>query len=192
MMTLGRISVDDVEVPPGTSGGTSYFCASEVKMDSGEDINAQEEIVADQIDLSGGTVDSVEADYVRVTQGGANRIVAGDVDLKNGAAIQVYGDKVALDNAVSGIIQANDVSTQGGGAGVVMGDRVQLTNARTGVTIGRSVISENSSSILLLAQEVNGTVETVLDTRGALLAGLISGIAVGLVLFVGNLLARRR
>jgi hypothetical protein len=43
-----------------------------------------------------------------------------------------------------------------------------------------------------LAREVNGTVETILDTRGALVAGLVSGIAVGLVLSVFNMLTRRR
>jgi hypothetical protein len=46
--------------------------------------------------------------------------------------------------------------------------------------------------VILLAREVNGPVETVFDTRGAALAGLIGGIAVGMVLFAGKLLSRRR
>jgi hypothetical protein len=50
----------------------------------------------------------------------------------------------------------------------------------------------DSSTFVLLAREVNGPVETVLDTRGAVAAGLVAGIAIGLVLFVGGLLTRRR
>jgi uncharacterized membrane protein len=58
--------------------------------------------------------------------------------------------------------------------------------------IAQTVDMENSNSVVLLAREVYGPVETVLDTRDALLAGLVSGIGIGLVLTVFRLLARRR
>jgi hypothetical protein len=49
-----------------------------------------------------------------------------------------------------------------------------------------------SSTLVLLAGQTNGPVETLLDTRGALLAGLVGGTLTGLVLFAGNLFFRRR
>ena len=76
--------------------------------------------------------------------------------------------------------------------GVAVGDRMNLANARAGVLYANQAELNNSSSVILLARDVHGDVETVLDTRGAMLAGLVSGIAVGLVLFVGRLLTRRR
>jgi hypothetical protein len=51
---------------------------------------------------------------------------------------------------------------------------------------------QDSPTVILLAREVHGPVETVLDTRGALLAGLVAGVAIGMVLYVGRLLSRRR
>jgi hypothetical protein len=74
--------------------------------------------------------------------------------------------------------------------GAVISEHAVLQDSRVGITIARKAELNNSSSIILLAQEVEGNVETILDTRGALLAGLVSGIAVGLVLLVGNLLRR--
>jgi hypothetical protein len=45
---------------------------------------------------------------------------------------------------------------------------------------------------LLLASEVHGNVETVLDTTGAAVAGLAAGVGIGLLLAIGGLLRRRR
>jgi hypothetical protein len=74
----------------------------------------------------------------------------------------------------------------------VVADEVEQQNCRSGVVITRSADMRGSSTLVLLAGQTNGPVETLLDTRGALLAGLIGGTVTGLVLFVGNLLFRRR
>jgi hypothetical protein len=73
-----------------------------------------------------------------------------------------------------------------------MGDHVGLANSRSALTVAGTADLRDSSTFVLLAREVNGPVETVLDTRGAVAAGLVAGIAIGLVLFVGGLLTRRR
>jgi hypothetical protein len=56
---------------------------------------------------------------------------------------------------------------------VVAGTEIHATNIRTGILIGR---------------QVNGNVETVLDTRTALMAGIIGGTVAGLILLAGRLL----
>jgi len=75
---------------------------------------------------------------------------------------------------------------------MVMGEQVGLDNSRAGLTLARRADLTDSNTFILLAREVNGPVETVLDTRGAVAAGLVAGIAIGLVLFVGGVLSRRR
>jgi hypothetical protein len=67
-----------------------------------------------------------------------------------------------------------------------------MDRVRSGITVAREVDMTGSSSVILLANEVNGEVKTVLDTPQALLAGLVAGIGVGLVLFAGGLLRRSR
>jgi hypothetical protein len=62
-------------------------------------------------------------------------------------------------------------------AGVVAGREVHVNETRTGI---------------LLARTVHGDVNTVLDTRGALIAGLTAGLFSGLMLLLGRLLFRRK
>ncbi|MEJ2709589.1 MAG: hypothetical protein P8074_18405 [Anaerolineales bacterium] len=66
-----------------------------------------------------------------------------------------------------------------------------MRESSAGLVVSQQVRAEQVRSTILLAGQVNGTVETVLDTPRALLAGLASGVAVGLVLLAGNLLSRK-
>jgi hypothetical protein len=60
------------------------------------------------------------------------------------------------------------------------------------VVIARAADMHASSALVLLAGQTNGPVETLLDTRGALLAGLIGGTVMGAILIAGSLIFRRR
>jgi hypothetical protein len=77
-------------------------------------------------------------------------------------------------------------------AGVVISETATLQESRAKVVIARQVQSAGTRTAILLAGKVEGSVETALDTPRALLAGLTAGVAVGLVLFVGKLLSRKR
>jgi hypothetical protein len=65
-----------------------------------------------------------------------------------------------------------------------------LQNVQIGALVGREIHAENLRTGILLAGQVNGPVKTMLDTPRAILAGLSAGAAVGLVLWVGQLLSR--
>ena len=47
-------------------------------------------------------------------------------------------------------------------------------------------------SLIFLGQNVEGEVHTLVDTRGAILAGTLSGLLSGLILLAGSLLFRRK
>jgi hypothetical protein len=74
---------------------------------------------------------------------------------------------------------------------IAIGDEVQLDGTRAALVAGGTVNARGASTGLLLAREVHGEVTTVLDTRGALLAGIGGGLAIGLVLLLGGLLLGR-
>jgi hypothetical protein len=59
----------------------------------------------------------------------------------------------------------------------VLAERVEAKSIRAGLVIGR---------------EIQGNVETLLDARTTLLAGLVGGIAAGLVMLVGKMLFGRK
>ena len=172
--------------------GAPFSSAREVRMGKENEGTGQDEMLVDAIDITGGTIETLEADVVSVTQGGANQITASDIELRQGGALQVQGERVTLDHAAAGTVRGDLISATDGGIGVAVGEDVKLYNAQVGAVVGRKIDADNSSSVILLAQEVNGTVETMLDTRGALLAGVVSGITIGLLLIVGRLFTRRR
>jgi hypothetical protein len=68
---------------------------------------------------------------------------------------------------------------------------MHLTNSRIGLTVAERADLQQSSTVVLLAREVHGPVETLLDTRGAVLAGLVAGATAGLLWLAGALLRRR-
>jgi hypothetical protein len=81
---------------------------------------------------------------------------------------------------------------EGGNALSLIGTSVEMKSSRAGVILANEANCENSSTLILLARDVKGNLQTALDTRQAALAGLVAGVAIGMVLFVGNLLSRKR
>jgi hypothetical protein len=75
-----------------------------------------------------------------------------------------------------------------GQAGVVVAGSVEFGNAYAGVVAGREVRGERIESIILLSRRVEGNVTTVIDTRGALIAGLVGGLFAGIMLLLGRML----
>lgn len=151
-----------------------------------------DEVSEELISLEGGTIESVEADSVQINQGGARSIVAKDVELNRGSAITIQADNVEMHSSAAFVAQAESINAQDTNFFSSLGDVAAIKESRVGVVVAKEASLENSTSVILLARQVHGSVDTVLDTRGAALAGIVAGISVGLVIFVGNLLSRRR
>jgi hypothetical protein len=46
--------------------------------------------------------------------------------------------------------------------------------------------------LFLLGNHVEGDIQTVVDTRGALIAGMVGGLLTGIILLIGRLVFGRR
>jgi hypothetical protein len=149
-------------------------------------------LTADVIQLNGGEIGAISADSVQIQQGGATRVIAREVGLRRGAVGLVDADEVAMNQSWAVGVRGTQVGLDGGGAAIVTGGHVGMGNSRVGLTVAGTADLRDSSTFVLLAREVHGPVETVLDTRGTITAGLVAGMAIGMVLFVGGLLSRRR
>ena len=71
---------------------------------------------------------------------------------------------------------------------MVVAGSVEFGNAYAGIVASREVRSEKIESIILLSRHVEGNVTTVIDTRGALIAGLVGGLFAGIMLLLGRML----
>jgi hypothetical protein len=125
-----------------------------------------------------------------------------DVELSQSAGAKVTATNVKTHQSALGFVQAGEVTTQSsavavaraetmsinGQAGVVVAGSVEFGNAYAGIVAGDEVRGERIESVILLARTVNGNVTTVIDTRGALIAGLVGGLFAGIMLLLGRML----
>jgi hypothetical protein len=58
--------------------------------------------------------------------------------------------------------------------------------------VGREIRGEKIESMILLSRKVEGNVTTIMDTRGALIAGLVGGLFAGMMLLLGRMVFRRK
>jgi len=66
-------------------------------------------------------------------------------------------------------------------------------SSAAGVVIANDVkFGESSRTVLLISNNVQGTVTTLMDTRKALIAGLVAGLFASISLLLGQALFRRR
>jgi hypothetical protein len=64
---------------------------------------------------------------------------------------------------------------------VVAADKAELGNTYAGLVAGSEIRGERIESVILLARHVDGDIKTVVDTRGAVIAGLVGGLFAGLM-----------
>jgi len=156
--------------------------------------------------ISQAEVQTVHAELVRMHQADAENIVAQEVELQQSAAGTVKADHISARQSAIGMVNAAEVSVSGGAVGFVQAEKMSA-GGYTGVIVagsaevqhgmavfvaGRDVHVKDSRTGILLARNVSGNVTTVLDTRGALIAGLVGGLFAGLMLMLGRVLFGRK
>jgi hypothetical protein len=103
----------------------------------------------------------------------------------------VQAGEIIVQNGATGMARA-ETADLNGYTGVVVAGTANLGNAYAGVVAGREVRGERIESIILLSRNVQGNVQTVIDTRGALIAGIVGGLFAGLMLLLGRALLGRK
>ncbi len=152
------------------------------------------------------SVDSVQAELVRMYLSASKDIKADEVDLQQSAAFEanaanmnanlsalgiVQSAEITLQNSVVGAVRADNVILTGA-SGAIIADKIEFGNITAGWIAGREVKGEKIESVLLISPKVEGNVTTILDTRGVIIAGLISGLFTGMILLLGRALFGRK
>ena len=157
--------------------------------------------------ISQAEVHNVRAESVQMHQADAETIIAQEVNLEQSAAANVKADHLNMRLSAIGMANAKEVSAEtsavgfvqaekmsaGGYTGVVVAGSAEIQHSLVGFVAGQDVhVEESSRTGILLASNVSGNVTTLLDTRGALIAGLVGGLFAGLMLLLGRSLFGRR
>jgi hypothetical protein len=165
------------------------------------------DIVGQTINLLEARANMIDAEQVTMSESMANEIAATQLEMAQSLAVRIHSDRVEMNNSGVGLLQANSVQAtnaqallaqinelkvENGSFGVVSAGTAEIINGRTALLMSREVHGEAIRSGVLLAGKIEGSVETLIDTPRAMLAGLTAGVAIGLVLLLGNLLLRRK
>ena len=156
--------------------------------------------------ISQADVQSIHAEVVRLHQAGADAITADDVELTQSAAANVKANQISAHQSAMATVNAGEVITQqgaigfvqaekasvGGFTGAVIAGSAELHNGVAGFVVGQEVHVNEARTILLLSRNLYGNVTTLMDSRSALIAGLVGGLFSGLMLLLGRMLVRRR
>jgi len=153
-------------------------------------VNA-ESIAADQIKLRQSAVREVNAEEVFLDQSAAINVQAASLTMHESALGLVQADNVDMQNGTAAGIRATDVFLNGR-AGAVVAGKVEFGHARVGVLASREVRGEKIESVILLSRNVQGDVTTIMDTRGALISGMLGGLIAGTMLLLGRMVFGRK
>jgi hypothetical protein len=152
------------------------------------------------------SIESVLAESLHMHQSMAQRVESGEAEIQQSAVLGVKAEHVTANGAMLGFVQTPKAAVQNsavgalktenayinGVVGAVAANSVEFGNAYAGVVAGREVKAQRVESIVLLAGHVEGEVHTVVDTRGAVIAGLLGGLFAGLILLLGRMVFRRK
>ncbi len=168
--------------------------------------NSPESDESQGTEISEEQVRDVHAGSVHMNQAAAETISASDVQMEMSAAAAVKATNVSAHQSALAAVEATQVLSEQSFTGAVQADKASVSGytgafvagtaevhyGLTGVVIGNDVhVSDQSRTVLLISKNVQGNVTTLMDTRSALIAGLLGGLFGGIMLLLGRMLFKR-
>jgi hypothetical protein len=139
-------------------------------------------------------------------QAGAQTISASEIEMEQSAAAAVKATNVTAHQAALGAVEATQVLSEqsligavqaekasiSGFTGAVVAGTAEIHYSLAGVVVGNEVhVADQTRTVLLVSRNVQGNVTTLMDTRSALIAGLLGGLFGGMMLLLGRMLFKR-
>ncbi|HEX9841064.1 MAG TPA: hypothetical protein VGA72_17070 [Anaerolineales bacterium] len=147
-------------------------------------------IHADLVRMHQASADTINADEVELEQSAAANVKANHISMHQSAMARVEAGEVLSQNSAMGFVQAQKASVSGY-TGAVVAESADVHHGMAVFVAGREVRVQDARTILLVGQNVNGNVTTLMDSRSALIAGLVGGLFAGLMLLLGRMLFGR-
>lgn len=148
-------------------------------------------------DIEDEKVDFIEAEFVNIKQSTVRTIEGGHIDVQQVGVLSVDGERVDITQSAAAIIYGNDIYLNQGVSVITACNSANLNYSLTPVTLSRDIANvnrsaagiigamdiraENTSSILMIANKVEGEVTTLLDWKSALAIGAAIGGILGLL-----------
>ncbi len=163
----------------------------------GEEVEEQkksnmEDVAAEAVNITQGGAQSITADNLSIRQGGVVQARTEHLEMMGGGIVLAQTQTADLTAAQAGaIISEGDVTMELSGSQLLLA-RGDVTMDQSGAVtmIARNVRAENSGTVFLLANEVEGTVNAAFGPRESVIFGAVAGAVAGLVMLLAKLSRR--
>ena len=154
--------------------------------------NQVQNINAQQVHMNQSAAETITAENVELEQSAVADLNANHVHAERAAIGELKASDVVADQSLIGYVQAERAGVSGF-TGAVIGQSVDVRGSAAGVVIANDVkFGESARTVLLISNNVQGTVTTLMDTRTALIAGLVAGLFASISVLLGRALFGRR
>jgi uncharacterized membrane-anchored protein len=187
------------------------FFASQIEMTE-ESMSPKSEVIEDDqpevVNLIDSQADLIEADLVRTSRSYVGSLHAEEVELHQAIAMDVDAQNLNANMSAIGVAQSTSVSSTNSLLVAARAERLEIRNSltggffadntilgegsQTGILVTGKASGEQIRTVVLVARQVEGPVETMLDTRQVALASVLTGVACGVVILMGQFLFRRK
>lgn len=133
-------------------------------------------IEGELVRISQSTVRNVEGSHVEMQQVGALSIDGEKVEATQSAALVLHGENVSLHQSIAGALVSGNTTLNYSCTPLSLSKgETGMSGSAAGIIVSGTVRTENSASLLLLANRVEGDVNTLLDWKSALALGAVLG-----------------
>ncbi len=169
---------------------------------------AIEEEQPEVVNLIDSQADLIEADLVRTSRSYVGSLHAEEVELLQAVALDVDARDLNANMSALGVVQSTSVSATNSLLLAARAEHLEINNSliggiyadntilgegsQAGVLVTGKASGEHIRTVVLVARQVDGPVETMLDTRQVALASVLTGVACGIVILLGQFLFRRK
>ena len=112
----------------------------------------------------------------QITNSLVRHVVADDIDMQNTATGVVQAEAASLQQGLTGVAAGHEVSVTEGATWLILGGSVDTNYSVSQWIVGGQIEAEQVASVVVVGGRVNGNVNTLLDTRGAAICGLVIGL----------------
>lgn len=171
-----------------------------------EEAQSTESVQGETISLGNSRIQSVEGTSVQLNQCGVIDIHAENAEIHDSGMRHVVGQQISVTDSLMLVMQAGSAEvtdsaigllkaqelTVNSPIGLAIGQNIQVNQTRAGILAANEIHGEKIESFVVLASQVNGSIETKIGPRGLALIGVTAGLTLGLVVSLVNVLRSRR
>jgi hypothetical protein len=146
---------------------------------------------AQQVNMSQAAAETITAENAELDRSAAANLNATHVNADRSAMGQIQASNVVADQSVIGYVQAERAGVSGF-TGAVIAQSAEVRSTAAAFVIANDVKMDDSArAVLLISSKVEGNVTTLMDTRTALIGGLVAGLFASIAVLLGQALFRR-